>query len=88
MIDGKVFAINRARAEARHAAQTSQLSQENASLRAESALAHQLGEANKALRALLLEALAAEGAVLPDSWHDRAKSVLGIRVKKTKRRGP
>lgn len=85
MIDGKVYAINRARAEAQHASETSRLVQENASLRAEGAAARRLMEENNAMRTLLREAVAAEGAVFPDSWRDRVKALLGIRSKKTKR---
>lgn len=95
MIDGKVFAIHRARAEAQHAAQTSRLSQnaarlsqENATLHAEAAAAHRLREENVMMRALLREAVTVEDVTLSDSWRDRAKALLGIRTKKTKRKEP
>jgi regulator of replication initiation timing len=58
VIDGKVFGINRARAEAQHAQQTSGLAQEIAALRAENvalraenaSLREQLTRANKKTR--------------------------------------
>jgi len=50
MIDGKVFGIQRARAAAAHAAQTSHLSTEIAALKAE----------NEAMRDLLSQAVAGE----------------------------
>jgi hypothetical protein len=67
MIDGKVFAIQRARAASRHASQTSHLSQEISTLK----------EENAAMRQLLSEAVGEQAAVtLPRLWYVRAKALL------------
>lgn len=92
MIDGKVYAINRARAEARHSSSASQLSQENTALKQENIAMRRLMEENTVLRELLSEVMGmtAEGAgitiALSSSWHDRAKALFGERIKKSRRK--
>lgn len=95
-IDGKVFAINRARAEARHAHQTSDLRQEIGTSRAENAALRvenvALRAENVYMRQLLSEAekeaKATEGSdaiVLPLSWLDQVKALLRGRPTRTKK---
>lgn len=91
-IDGKVYAINRARAEAQHSTHTSQLVQEIAVLKQENAVMRRLMEENVMMRELLSEVVgtAVDGAgiaiALSPSWHDRAKTLLGGRSKKSRNR--